>query len=344
MFRFRVLIVAMALGVLSAAASGPMVQAATLSEGATVSGGVGSPPADCTAARQGDSHCVPRGLRRSSRPVEPAQPLVTPPTTPPVIPPGTLPPGIPSATRPEDPELPLYIYGAASATLHIHDDDHDIVHTSDEVLLTFTRRVDRNMPGNPQYILTPNRFNIPPGHQEELLGKTQVIWMAEGGEFECTVKGKVVVNMPAMPGGTMYLDPTDTRQPFRHNITQPAYGYLNVVGPDRGDFHSVIIKAFDPDARLIKTCPGNPLAMETNSQAGFLLHILMEPNTREDGRVIFQGHQEVDFGDPLGFLNLLPPGAAIPDDARRALQSSGTGTSLRYTWTRKLIPALPSAP
>lgn len=241
----------MALGVLSAAASGPMAQAATLSECATVSGGMGSPPTDCTAARQGDSHCVPRGPGRSSRPVEPAQPPVIPPTTPPVIPPGTLPPGIPSATRPEDPELPLYIYGAASVTLHIHDDGHDIIYTSDEVPLTFIRRVDQNMPGNTQYLLIPNRFNIPPGPQEELLGKTQVIWMAEGREFDCAVKGKVVVTLPLAHGGTMYLDPTD-------DPTQPAYGYLNVVGPDGGDFHSVIIKAFDPDARLIKTCPGNP--------------------------------------------------------------------------------------
>lgn len=136
----------------------------------------------------------------------------------------------------------------------------------------------------------------------------------------------------------MYLDPTTNA-----GSTQPAYGYLNVVGPDGGDFHSVIVKAFNPDARLIKTCPGNPQVMETNSQAGFLLHILMEPNTREDGRVIFQGDEEVDFGDPLGFLNLLPPGTTIPDDARRALQSSGTGTSLRYIWKWTLMPVPPPA-
>jgi hypothetical protein len=263
-----------------------------------------------------------------------------PPTTLPIVPPS----GRPPATRPQDQELPPYVFGSAKATFHIHDADRDIVYTSDEVPLTFMRRIDQNMDGNTQYILIPNRFNIPPGPQEEMLEKTQVIWMAEGREFDCTVKGKAIVTLPAWPGGLnapgggMYLDPTDDTM-----TTQPAYGYLNVVGSDGGDFHSVMIKAFNHDARLIKTCPGNPpLVTEENFQAGFLLHILWEKNTRsEDGRVIFQGHQEYDQGNPLDSLNLLPPGAAIPEDARRALQASGSGTSLRYTWTWKLIPVPP---
>ncbi|MDF0643199.1 MAG: hypothetical protein P0111_04160 [Nitrospira sp.] len=245
--------------------------------------------------------------------------------------------------------MPLFVTGAANATFHIHDDDRDIVYTSGDVPLTFVKRVNQDMPGNTQYILVPNRFNIPPGPQEEPLFKTQVIWMVEGREFECTVKGKAVVTLPTAPGGAMYLDPTEppTRSPTGDlvgNITEPAYGYLNVVGPDGGDFHSVVIKAFNPDARLKKTCPGNPpVVTEENFQAGFLLHILSQPNTREDSRVIFQGHQEYDQGNPLDFLNLLPPGAAIPEEARRALQASGSGTSFRYTWTWKLLPVFQSA-
>jgi hypothetical protein len=85
--------------------------------------------------------------------------------------------------------------------------------------------------------------------------------------------------------------------------------------------------------------------METNSQAGYLLHILMAPNTREDGRATFQGHQEVDFGDPSGFLNLLPPGPNR-DIARQFLSrgdTSGTGTSVRYTWEWELMPVPPPA-
>jgi hypothetical protein len=163
--------------------------------------------------------------------------------------------------------------------------------------------------------------------------------MAEGREFDCTVKGKAVVTLPAAPGGTMYLDPTA-------DPTQPAYGYLNVVGPDGGDFHSVMIKAFNPDARLIKTCPGDPpLVTKEKFDAGYLLHILSQNNTRtEDDRVILQGHQEYDMGDTSDFLNLLPPGPN-QDIARRFLsrsETSGSGTSLRYTWTWKLFPAYPT--
>ena len=281
----------------------------------------------------------PAGLGGPIHP--PVMPPVPPSVTPPVVPPIVPPPGIPSATRPQDRELPLFIFGSAKATLHIHDDDHDIIYTSEEVPLTFLRRFVQDMPGNTQYILTPLAINQVPNPREEVLPKLQMIWTAEGREFDCTVKGKAIVSFPVKPdpnirGGGTYLDPTENPT---GNITQPAYGYLNVVGPDGGDFHSVMIKAFNPDARLIKTCPGNPpLVTEENFQAGFLLHILTQPNTHEDGRVIFQGHQEYDQGDPLDFLNLLPPGAAIPEDARRALQASGSGTSIRYTWTWKLFP------
>lgn len=339
-FHFRALIVLTPFVVVITTAFVPMAQSAP------TSGGTVSQSGNCPAGRQANGHCLQGGPGIPARPSGPIHPPVTPPVIPQIVPPS----GRPQATRPQDPELPLYVIGSAKATFHIHDADRDIIYTSDEVPLTFMRRIDqsinKNTEGNTQYILIPNRFNIPPGPQEEILEKTLVIWMAEGREFDCTVKGKAIVTLPARPGGLyapgggMYLDPTDDTM-----TTQPAYGYLNVVGPDGGDFHSVMIKAFNHDARLIKTCPGDPpLVTEEKFDAGFLLHILSQKNTyTEDGRVIFQGHQEYDQGNLLDFLNLLPPGAAIPEDARRALQASGSGTSLRYTWMWKLIPVPPSS-
>jgi hypothetical protein len=252
-----------------------------------------------------------------------------PPGTFPIVPPS----GRPPATRPQDPDLPEFIHGSATATFHIHDDDHDVTYTStpDPVKLLFQRRAKQNMEGNTQYVLAGDR------------DRDHMIWEVKGRVFDCTVEGKAFIRFPieqvnalsySFPGVYTPLDPS-----------RPAFGYLNVVGPDGGDFHSVIIQMFDPNARLTKTCPGNPpLVTKEKFDAGFLLHILWEKNTRsEDGRILFQGHQEYDQGNPLDFLNLLPPGAFIPDDARRVLQSSGSGTSLRYTWTWKLFPGLPPA-
>ncbi len=289
-----------------------------------------------------------------------------PPVTLPIVPP----PGIPPATQSQD-LLPLIIYGWAKATLHIHDDDHDVIYTAyhdepdpiftgEKVPLTFIRRIVQDMPGNTQYILAPVQLSLSANPREEDIYKLHVIWKAEGREFDCTVKGKAIVPFPLKPdpnirGGGTYLDPTEppenptgnpTENPLagladQYPLTQPAYGYLNVVGPDGGDFHSVMIKAFSPDASLIKTCLGNPLLVtKENFQAGFLLHILWQENTYEDGRVIFKGRQTYDQGNTLDFLNLLPPGPN-QDIAREFLsqgQVSGSGTSLRYTWEWELIP------
>lgn len=342
LFRFRVLIVVTAIMTVGTFPSLPMAQVVPLSEGAPASGEIVPQSGNCPGGRQRDADCLPGGAGSSagsdSTPTPPVTPPIPPATMPPVTFPIVPPSERPSATRPQGPVLPLYVIGSAKATFHIHDADRDIVYTSDEVPLTFLRRVKQDKYGTTQYILVPVLFNTVLNSRGEVVegGKLQVIWMAEGREFDCTVKGKAIVTLPTAPGGRMYLDPTT-------DPTQPAYGYLNVVGPDGGDFHSVMIKAFNPDARLIKTCPGDPpLVTEEKFDAGFLLHILSQKNTyTEDGRMIFQGHQEYDQGNPLDFLNLLPPGADIPEEARRALQASGSGTSLRYTWTWKLIPVSP---
>ena len=362
----RTAIFCMALVAVSAAVSVQMAQAAPLSEGAPAYSGNVPQSGTCPAGGQQDEQCLPGGLGSpagsNSTPTPPGTPPVPPPTvppgTPPAMPPTTLPiappSGRPQATRPQDPELPLYIIGYASATLHIHDDDHDVIYTAyhdnpdpgftfEKVPLTFIRRFEQDRPGTTQYILAGvHDLLAPPAHnlREEDIYKLHVIWEAEGREFDCTVKGKAIVPFPLIPnprirGTETYLDPTEDSS----NINQPAYGYLNVVGPDGGDFHSVMIKAFSNEPSLIKTCPGDPpLVTKENFQAGFLLHILWQQNTREDGRVSFKGQQTYDMNNPLGLLDMLPPGENR-ERARQFLNSAETsGTSVRYTWKWELVP------
>ena len=96
----------------------------------------------------------------------------------------------------------------------------------------------------------------------------------------------------------------------------------------------MMVKMFDPDAYYTKTCPGNPpIVTKEPFKAGYVLHIPWQENYRVGDRVIYWGHKSFDQDNPLDFLNLLPPGAPISDEARQALsQTSGTGTSSRYTW------------
>ena len=229
--------------------------------------------------------------------------------------------------------MPQFIHGSAIAALHIHDDDHDVTYTStaDPVKLLFQRRDKQNMKGNTQYVLAGDR------------GRDHMTWDVKGRVFDCTVEGKAFIRFPieqvnahtySFPGVYTPLDPT-----------RPAFGYLNVVGTDGGDFHSVIIQMFDPNARLTKTCPGNPpLVTQEKFDAGFLLHILWRKNTHEaDGTVTFKGQQTYDMNNPLGLLDMLPPGEN-QEIARQFLNSAETsGASVRYTWTWALFPGLPPA-
>jgi len=116
-------------------------------------GGVVPLSSSCSAGREEDEGCLPRGPGSPARPSGP----IHPPVPPPVTPPGTLPitplappPGIPQATRPQDPDLPIFILGSATATLHVHDTDRDIVYTSDEAPLAFMRRFEQDQDGNTQ--------------------------------------------------------------------------------------------------------------------------------------------------------------------------------------------------
>jgi hypothetical protein len=209
-----------------------------------------------------------------------------------------------------------------------------VTYESNAVDLLFIKRPVQDMPGNTQYVLFPE---VVGGDQPSLLSVT---WTATGQEFGCTIEGRAIITFPVepdpnIPGRASLLDPT------RHT-GRPAFGYLNVVGPDGGDFHSVMVSAFDPDARVTKTCPG--IITKESFDAGFLLHTVWQKNTYEAGRIIFMGRQSFDSHNPLA---LLPPGAdaAISDDIRKAISAaSSSGPRTRYTWTWKLWHIHPAGP
>lgn len=150
---FRIAILSMALVAVSVAVPVASGQSTPLSEGTTGIGGAVSQSGNCPAERQADGHCLPGGPGNPAGsdstptpPVTPPIPLVTPPVVPPTTLPITPPSGRPSATRPEEPELPEFIHGWATATFHIHDGDHDVTYTStpDPVKLIFQRRSGHN--------------------------------------------------------------------------------------------------------------------------------------------------------------------------------------------------------
>lgn len=310
--------VIMALVAVSAAAYVVTANASSLSEGATASGGTVPQSGNCPAGRQADGHCLPGGQGSPARPGGPIQPPIMPP------------PGIPPVARPADREGPQKIVGWAKAMLHIHDDDQDVTYTSGRVELTFIRRVVQDMEGNTQYVLAPD------------VGAEGMTWYGKGRVFDCTVEGEAVIPFPVVltdsPHGVVPLIP-GVHVPL--DSSRPTFGYMNVVGPDGGDFHSVMVRMFDPNARLIKTCPGDPpLVTEDLFEAGFLLHILWQKNTYTNGSVSFEGQQTYDMDNPLGLLDMLPPGPN-QNIARQFLsqgQTSSSGTSRRYTWEWALGP------
>lgn len=193
------------------------------------------------------------------------------------MPPVTLPIMPPPGILPE--ELSNFIWGTAKATLHIHDDNQDVTYTSSgDVLLSFVKAHDQDMPGNTRYIVFPMNVSRAPG-DPSLIGMT---WNVTGREFDCTVRGQSTVTFSVEPdpndrGDNALVDPM--RDP-----TRPAYGYMNVVGPDGGDFHSVMVKADNPEAYYTKTCPGDPpIVTKVRFEAGYLLRILWQKNTHKDG-------------------------------------------------------------
>jgi len=250
-----------------------------------------------------------------------------PPATPPVVP-IPLAPGR-QAGPPDDTPGPPTFVGTAKATLHIKDEIQDVTYTSNEVLLAFTKSGAQDTPGNVKYLLVPVPLNaIVP---EENSPNLTMTWTAKGKVDDCIVEGKAFVRFPyeQIPNSpnVRLMDPS--RDP-----TPPAWGQLNLIGPDGGDFHSVTVKAFDPKAKLIKTCPGDPpIVTEEPFGAGYLLHILWHKNSYDDIQVVLEGTQEYDEGKLMDFMNLLPPGTPLPQVALDALsQTPSEGKSRRYTW------------
>lgn len=341
---FRVLPIIVPLVALTAAASALMARATPPPEAAPVSGGVVPQLPNCSADRQDDPRCLPGGPGGTTGQGQSVVPPIVPPETPPPIPPltpPTTPPAFPFTPQPvgphtKPPEAPHsapYIAGWAKASLHIKDENQDVTYESDRSDLIFWKRTIQDMPGSTQYVIGP----VPTGHGSEFR-PLSMTWTGKGRVGDCTVEGKATVTFPIdvdpdnhgrVPGMSTPLDPT-----------RAAYGYLNVVGPDGGDFHIVMIKAFDPDARLTKTCPGNPPTVtEDLFEAGWPLHILWRKNVYEEDWMILSGMQVFDEGKPDDFLNLLPPGTPLPDIARQALgQASTSGTSRRYIWEWMMFP------
>ena len=168
-----------------------------------------------------------------------------------------------------------YIEGDAQSTLRMTRDGENVTYTSNTVRLRFRPRTVQDQPGNVQYDLMP----------------ASVVWTVNGTRNDCTLDGSATVYIPA------FID-----EPL--NPLRPAYGYLNVVGADGGDFHSIEVSASDAAARIRKTCPGNPPAVTMESLDAFwLLHILSQKNTHTGSDVTFRGTQTLD---PERFQDSLP--------------------------------------
>jgi len=203
------------------------------------------------------------------------------------------------------------VEGTAKATLRLNDPEKkiDVTYVASITPLQFRPRTVQNQAGDVQYDLLP----------------TSVVWSVSGRESDCTVSGQSVVHIPA------FID-----QPL--DPTRPAYGFLNIVTKDGGDFHSIKVSAFDPDARETHTCPGNPPTVTKSVfRAVWLLQILTQANTHKGKAVSYVGQQTFD---PDRFQDSLPPAALevlknIPQAAAALKQRGG---KLVYTFDWELRP------
>ena len=181
---------------LSVVAVVPQARSAPLPGGATASGGVVPQSPNCSAGREEDEGCVPRGPGSPTSPGGPVLPPVTPPAPPSVTPPITLPVGplVPPPGIPPE-ELSNFIWGWAKATLHIHDENQDVTYTSSDVPLLFIKANVQDMPGNTQYLLVPINLSPTPGEEE---GRLWMTWTVTGRVFDCTVEGEAIITFPVV--------------------------------------------------------------------------------------------------------------------------------------------------
>ena len=203
------------------------------------------------------------------------------------------------------------VEGTASATLRLNDPDKkiDVTYVASITPLQFRPRNVQNQAGDVTYDLLP----------------TSVVWSVSGKEADCTVSGQAVVHIPA------FID-----QPL--DPTRPAYGFLNIVTKDGGDFHSIKVSAFDPNARETHTCPGNPPTVTQSAfRAVWLLQILTQANTHKGKAVSYVGQQTFD---PDRFQDSLPPAAleALKNIPQAAAALKQRGGKLVYTFDWELRP------
>lgn len=187
---------------------------------------------------------------------------------------------------------------------------------SSKAKLQFRPRTIQGVVGNVEYDLVP----------------TSVTWSVSGRKGDCTVSGQAVITVPA------FVD-----QPI--DPTRPAWGYLNVVGAGSGDFHSVMVSAFDPNARVTETCPGSlPRVRAVALDSAYLLHIISESNTHDGNRTVFKGTQTLD---PDRFEDKLPAaarsaleGLTLPgvQDALKKARASAGRVVYTFKWERERRP------
>jgi hypothetical protein len=202
------------------------------------------------------------------------------------------------------------IEGTASATLRRNDPEHGVNLTFVASLTTvqFRPRTVQDQEFNVQYDLLP----------------TSVVWSVSGTEGDCTISGRAVVNIPS------FID--QSLDPLRN-----AWGYLNVVSKEGGDFHSIHISAFDPAAPVTKTCPGNPRPITIRGYfTQYLSKVLSQPNTHIGNDVVYSGRQTLDFDR---FQDNLPPAALevlknLPQ-AQEMLNRQGGKNFYTFEWEMK---------
>ncbi len=201
-----------------------------------------------------------------------------------------------------------YLDGRAKSTLRLKDDTQDVTYVSSDVSLRFR-------PRDEQPELTPDQPEGT-GNTEYDLMPTAITWTVSGTKHGCAVDGRTIVNIPR------YLN-----QPL--DPTRLAYGYLNVVSPRNGDYHSVQVRAMDPRDLVTVTCPGNPPTVTKEPfRADYLLNILQQTNTHEPGGVVFKGPQDFDPDRiPVPSFALELPGV------KEMLASRRTGRMVyRFEW------------
>lgn len=207
------------------------------------------------------------------------------------------------------------VEGTASATLRLNDPERmtDMTYVASLTTVQFKPRSVQDQEFNTAYDLLP----------------TSVVWSVAGRKDGCTVNGRTVATIPS------FLD-----QPL--DPTRPAYGYLNVVSKQGGDFHSVEISAINPTAMMTKTCPGDPPRVSQEPFAAqWLLKILTQKNTHVGDAVHFTGRQTLD---PERFQDNLPPEAleVLKNFPQANALLNRRGGKMVYTFDWELKPRVRS--